>query len=572
MVPRKDDLEKLFDLSPEAIFLESADGTVVDVNEQACEMLGYAEEELVDKDVAKIVPDDSPVYAPEEVNAATSQGEPIETVNLNKAGEEVPVELRGKPIEVNGEKRILVSLRDITERKQMEKELKEANRKLKESKERYKSYFDELGDAIYITRVGGENQGEILDVNSRAVEQTGYSESELIGMNIEEDLVKGEPESTSYEKGDEKLSRGELVSFTERKVSKDGSDYWTECVATPIEYEGQDASLSINRDITEKRKAKLALQEERDKLEALHGAVDRLQQENEESEVLNTAVELAEGILGFELCTIGITEGDRVSIRAFSDKASPYLQREFDIGEGIVGKTAKEGETIWGADLEEFPEAKSEEVGFESFISVPIGDLGTINVAAEKRDKFTREDVDLVEILAGHLREELKRVRLQKELREQAIKDPLTGLYNRRYFNESLRKEVEKSKRYDSPIAFVMIDVNRFKEINDRYSHQTGDQVLVQVADLIGENVRSADTVVRYGGDEFLIMLPETNGEVSSTVSRILERLERWNEESNLLDFRLTFALGVSHWDPERDRKIETVLKEADRKMYEDKP
>jgi len=572
MVPRKDDLEKLFDLSPEAIFLESADGTVLDVNEQACEMLGYEEEEMVGKDVAKIVPDDSPVYAPEEVNAATSQGEPIETVNLNKAGEEVPVELRGKPIEVNGEKRILVSLRDITERKQVEKELKEANRKLKESKERYKSYFDELGDAIYITRVGGENQGEILDVNSRAVEQTGYSESELIGMNIEEDLVRGEPESTSYETGDEKLSRGELVSFTECKVSKDGSDYWTDCVATPIEYEGEDASLSINRDITEKREAKLALQEERDKLKTLHGAVDRLQQEDEEGAVLETAVELAEGILGFELCAIGIVEGDRVVIRSFCEEVSSKIPREFELGEGVVGRTAEEGETIWGSDLEEFPEAKSGAVGFKSFISAPIGDLGTIKVAARERNKFTREDVELVEILAGHLREEIKRVRLQKELREQAIKDPLTGLYNRRYFNETLRKEVEKSKRYDSPIAFVMIDVNRFKEINDRYSHQTGDQVLVQVAGLIGENVRSADTVVRYGGDEFLIMLPETNGEVSSTVDRIEDRLDRWNETNDLLDFRLTFAIGVSHWNPNRNEEIEEVLKTADRRMYEDKP
>lgn len=147
----------------------------------------------------------------------------------------------------------------------------------------------------------------------------------------------------------------------------------------------------------------------------------------------------------------------------------------------------------------------------------------------------------------------------------------MTGLYNRRYFNETLSQEIERSERYGYSVAFIMMDINGFKEINDRYSHQTGDEVLKEVANLLKNNVRSSDTLVRYGGDEFLIMLPETDGESKYTLARLQKNLKQWNQTSDLLDFPLTLAMGSSHWSPERKRDIEEALKEADRKMYEDK-
>jgi len=229
------------------------------------------------------------------------------------------------------------------------------------------------------------------------------------------------------------------------------------------------------------------------------------------------------------------------------------------------------GETICGDNIVEHPEAKPTNEEFRAFISVPIGDIGVMQVISKEVGSFDEQDVELTEILAGHMREELERVRLQEKLRKQAVRDPLTDLYNRRYFSETLEKEVEKCKRYDNTIAFIMIDVDRFKEINDSYSHQIGDKVLVGVAKLLKKNVRDADTVVRYGGDEFLVMMPETKGEVSDVVSRINDELSDWNENSDLLDFPLTLAMGVSHWSPEQDRDAEKALNEADMKMYREK-
>ncbi|MBS3737160.1 diguanylate cyclase, partial [Candidatus Bipolaricaulota bacterium] len=313
------------------------------------------------------------------------------------------------------------------------------------------------------------------------------------------------------------------------------------------------------------------LEKQRGKLKALHNAVDRLQQQESEEELIRTAVDVAEEMLEFDLCVIDLVEGDKLVPKANSSGLDPKETDTFKIGEGISGKTVQEGETIWGDDVRDHPDTKPTRKEWRAFISVPIGDIGTLQIVDEQAAKFDESDLELAEILANHLYEELKRVRLEKELREQAIRDPLTELYNRRYFNETLKKEVKKSERYSRPLAFLMIDVNRFKEINDRYSHQTGDAVLREVAKLLKDHVRDADTVVRYGGDEFLIMMPETDGEASYTVSRLREKLEEWNRDSDLLDFPLTLAIGSAHWSSEEEENPEQVLKEADERMYADK-
>ncbi|MFP4589569.1 MAG: MASE3 domain-containing protein [Candidatus Acetothermia bacterium] len=312
------------------------------------------------------------------------------------------------------------------------------------------------------------------------------------------------------------------------------------------------------------------LEEQQEKLKALHDAVDRLQQQETEEELVQTAVEVAEDILEFDLCAIALVEGDYLVPEAHSTGLSSEEFVPIKLGEGIAGKAIQEGETIWVDDLRDYPDLKPTSEDFKSCISIPIGNIGNLQIVDDEAANFEESDLELAEILANHLYEELQRVRLEKELKERAIRDPLTGLYNRRYFNESLGKEVERCKRYEESLAFVMIDVNRFKEINDRYSHQKGDQVLTEVANLLKENVRDADTVVRYGGDEFLIMMPETK-KLDNATSRLDKRMERWNKESDLLDFPLTLAMGISRWNPNQGRGVEDALKEADERMYEDK-
>jgi len=176
-------------------------------------------------------------------------------------------------------------------------------------------------------------------------------------------------------------------------------------------------------------------------------------------------------------------------------------------------------------------------------------------------------------ILAWGLAIWIARERSQHEeaLQAAARHDALTGLLNRLSLDEALVREEARAKRYKSPIGVLMIDVNRFKEINDRFGHQMGDQVLQGVADVLSESVRETDIVFRYAGDEFVVLLPETPGEAEIVLLRIHATVAKRNESNPLLDFPVTLAIGSVQWEPTMDVSLEKIVEQADAKMYTDK-
>jgi len=167
-------------------------------------------------------------------------------------------------------------------------------------------------------------------------------------------------------------------------------------------------------------------------------------------------------------------------------------------------------------------------------------------------------------VLEVRRREELKRA--LEDLRQLAVRDPLTGLYNRRFLEELLDKEIASAKRHGYPIALAMLDLRGFHEVNNRFGHLVGDRVLKEVAELFSDTVRRSDTVIRYGGDEFLVVMPRTGyAEAKTVTARIRRRLK---EKDFGLPLRLSVRTGIAVWTPEEERDIEELLAEADAWMY----
>ena len=163
------------------------------------------------------------------------------------------------------------------------------------------------------------------------------------------------------------------------------------------------------------------------------------------------------------------------------------------------------------------------------------------------------------------------RRRTEAKLEYMARHDPLTGTFNRYSLDEILRREIARAVRHRRPIGFLMIDVNRFKEVNDRFGHAVGDRVLCGVARALRQSVRDSDVVVRFGGDEFLVLLIETDGETDIVRERIRSELSLNGQMSFTDEFPITLAIGTAHWDPATGEPIERVLNQADLAMYDQK-
>jgi len=152
-----------------------------------------------------------------------------------------------------------------------------------------------------------------------------------------------------------------------------------------------------------------------------------------------------------------------------------------------------------------------------------------------------------------------------KETFQKAIKDKLTGLYNREFLFEVLKKISEKTKRADSKFILIFLDLNNFKNINDKYGHEEGDRVLKKVANILKQSFRKYDIVVRYGGDEFIVVIESIN---NINMHKILKKLEEKIKKS-FAKYNVSIAYGIASSD-ESDN-IEKLIEIADMRMYQDK-
>ena len=161
---------------------------------------------------------------------------------------------------------------------------------------------------------------------------------------------------------------------------------------------------------------------------------------------------------------------------------------------------------------------------------------------------------------------------MNEHLQDLSTTDPLMGIYNRMFFNKRIGYEFQRADRYRKPLALMILDLDHFKQVNDNHGHPFGDLVLKRFAMLITENVRNVDIVARYGGEELVVLLPETNKEQAVSVAeRIRSSVERSVITSEGISVSITVSIGLAFFPAEGIESTDELLKIADQALYQAK-
>lgn len=197
--------------------------------------------------------------------------------------------------------------------------------------------------------------------------------------------------------------------------------------------------------------------------------------------------------------------------------------------------------------------------------------IGMLSVEHKAPDQFTDNDARLVVAFADQVAVAIENARLYAEMRELAVTDSLTGVYNRRGFFELGQREVERAKRFGRSLTAIMFDIDRFKRVNDAHGHAVGDQVLAQLAEVCQQTLREVDLIGRYGGEEFIVLLPETDLPGGYDVAeRLRRRIEQLATATDAGPVKVTISLGVAELDTQQ-QNLEGLLENSDRALYDAK-
>jgi diguanylate cyclase (GGDEF)-like protein len=313
--------------------------------------------------------------------------------------------------------------------------------------------------------------------------------------------------------------------------------------------------------------------------------------------ILDTAMVTAGAEAGV-IMLVDVDDADQLRQRAGEGDLGIDLPATIRIGEGIIGTIAAGGVPAHGrivdgrfegcrrVDTE--PDARTiAAVPFRGrqpvdprhdgdFSGAPRTDAGVLGVLVLYNriagEDFEPGDVDTLRTFAGQASVAVENVLLHRQAERLSLTDPLTGLWNYRFMQTSLRREAERCRRYQRPSALLAIDLDRFKDVNDTYGHPVGDQVLVELARRITAQIREVDLAFRHGGEEFMVLLPETDSTGASVVAERLGRAVnarrfKVNDASGGRELDITVSIGIAVLGEHADTAT-GVLAAADEALY----
>ncbi len=294
-------------------------------------------------------------------------------------------------------------------------------------------------------------------------------------------------------------------------------------------------------------------------------------------DVLNQILEVIRRNFGYENCAILLVDKKTNELYIKASRGYPeYLAKKIrlDISkkEGITSYVAATGKPFYTPDVRKTPFYVMGKRSIRSEAAVPLilrdEVIGVLDIESDKPNAFSERDIERFTIFASQAAVAIENARLYDQTREMSLTDSLTKIANRRHFDLILENELKRGRGYSRSVSLAMIDLDHFKEFNDRYGHPAGDQLLTAVAERLKRTVRDTDLVARYGGEEFVIIFPETG---AAPAYKVCERVRVAVENMKILidnqEVSTTVSIGVATY-PQSAQSAAELIQKADMALY----
>jgi len=524
----------LLEAAPDAILGVDRSGAIALANLQVEELFEYSRDELVGKGIEMLVPPaarDGHRERREGYQAAPrvrSMGEGQELSGRRKDGTEFPVEISLSPLSANGDVFVIAIVRDVSERKEADRELRRTKDRLEESQRlaRLGSWeWDIVNDKVIwsdeLFRIYGLEPGAIEPTYELFLERIHPQDREAVDQRNRKAFADHEPFEDV--KRATRPDGSEFLMRTQGEVVTDGE-------GNPIRMLGVCEDVTVEKQAEEAQAILAAVVHGSDDAIITRGIDRRVTSWNPGAERLYGYTE--QEMLGWEWGRLvpdeARAEEDEAMRRAFAgERVEHYESRRIHKDDSLID------------------------------VSVTIsplrdGDGAVIGISTIARDITERK-------------------RFEAQLKHLANNDPLTGLYNRYRFEEELAEELAAGQRYGSGGAVLVLDLDNFKYVNDGFGHGAGDEVLRGAADLLRARARRSDVLARLGGDEFAILLRSASDKDARGMAQdLLEQVRAYTPQVEGQPIRMTASIGVTLID-HHSSSPESLMADADRAMYDAK-
>jgi diguanylate cyclase (GGDEF)-like protein/PAS domain S-box-containing protein len=478
---------------------------------------------------------------------------------------------------------VRTAVRDITERKRAEEELRE-------SKQRFEAIFDGAIDGLLLADLDTRkfNLG-----NRRICEMLGYELDEIKKIGFD-DIHPKDALAHVLEQVRKQVA-GEITVAKDLPVKrKNGSIFYADIAASPLQIGGKPFLLGIFRDITERQKTE---EEKRQANEKLTVLVKKLEDRNYQNIIMGEMREMLQACSTMEEAAPIIrrsmeklfpnSEGALFMMSpSRSDLESVARWGDFpkDVDDNVFKPDAcwalRRGRTYIVENVSVGPLCPHlKHPPSTAYVCLPLiaksDVLGLLHLRSKQSTQIQSEPniisdlKDMAVILSEYLSLSIANIQLNERLARQSVRDPLTGLYNKRFMIESLEREIKRAERNRTQVGIIMADIDHFKQFNDKYGHAAGDKVLTQMGGFFKAGLRGSDVACRYGGEEFVFILLESSAE------NTFKRAGQMREEVKNLEVHydgellasITLSMGISTY-PDQGSNAEDLLRVADAALY----